>query len=187
VWNVTDPARATRIAAFAGSSGFIEAVAFAPASDLLADVSTRGTVTLLSLPGTARPVRVATMPTLPAARLAVDFCGAGGCPAGAFTLGFAPDGRTLTAVVNFAAAAPSGPQAPTLAVRDFVFTWNVTRPRSVTRIAAFSHPAPDPVGGGNGGLPLLAPDGRTVVDGAPFGSFGISVWKLTNTDPAIRR
>lgn len=40
VWNVTDPARATRIATFAGSSGFIEAVAFAPRSDLLADVST---------------------------------------------------------------------------------------------------------------------------------------------------
>jgi WD40 repeat protein len=178
VWNVTDPARATRIAAFAGSSGFIEAVAFAPRSDLLADVSTRGTVTLFSLSDTARPVRAATMKTLPAARLAIDFCGAGGCPAGTFALGFAPDGRTLTAIVNYATAGPSGPQVPPQAVRDVVFTWNVTSPRSVTRVATLSHPAPNPVGGGNGGLPLLAPDGRTVVDGAPFGSFGITLWKL---------
>ena len=30
------------------------------------------------------------------------------------------------------------------------------------------HPAPSPEGGGNGGQPLLDPDGRTVVNGAPF-------------------
>jgi hypothetical protein len=160
VWDVADPARATRITAFAGSSGFIDAVAFAPRSDLLGDVSTRGTVTLFSLSGTA-PVRAATMKTLPAARLAIDFCGAGGCSAGAFALGFAPDGRTLTAVVNYATAGPSGPQAPPRTVRDVVFTWNVTSPRSVTLVRTLSHPAPKPVGGGNGGLPLLAPDGRT--------------------------
>ncbi len=59
-----------------------------------------------------------------------------------------------------------------------MFTWNVTSPRSVMRLATLSHPAPNPVGGGNGGLPVLAPDGRTVVDGAPFGSFGITLWKL---------
>jgi hypothetical protein len=129
-------------------------------------------------PAACGPVRAATMPTLPAARLAVDFCGAGGCPAGAFTLGFAPDGRTLTAVVNFAAAGPAGPQAPPQSVRDYVFTWNLTRPRSVTRVAAFSHPAPVPVGGGDGGQPLLAPGWRTVVDGAAFGSFGITLWQL---------
>ena len=104
VWNVTDPARATRIAAFAGPSGFIQAVAFAPASDLLADVGTRGTVTLFDI-SAAGPVRVATMKTLPAARLAVDFCGPGCGPAGNFALGFAPDGRTLTAVVNFSSVA----------------------------------------------------------------------------------
>ena len=178
VWKVTEPARATPIAAFAGSSGFIEAVAFAPRSDLLADVSTRGTVTLFSLSGTARPIRVATMRTLPAARLAIDFCGAGGCPAGSFALGFAPDGRTLTAIVNYTTAGPSGPQPSSWAVRDVVFTWNVTNPRSVTRLATFSHPAPTPVGGGNGGLPMLGPDGRTVVDGAPIGSFGITLWNL---------
>jgi WD40 repeat protein len=178
VWNVTDPARATRIAAFAGPSGFIQAVAFAPASDLLADVGTRGTVTLFDI-SAAGPVRVATMKTLPAARLAVDFCGPGCGPAGNFALGFAPDGRTLTAVVNFSSVAgTSGPQSPTWSVRDYVFTWNVTRPRSVTRVAAFSHPAPTPDGGGNGGQPMLAPDGRTVVDGAPFGSFGITLWQL---------
>ena len=143
VWNVTNPARATRIADFAGSSGFIEAVAFAPRSDLLADVSTRGTVTLFRLSGTTRPA-VATMKTLPAKRLAVDFCGAGGCPAGYFALGFAPDGRTLTAIVNYTTVGPSGTPVPWWAVRDVVFTWNVTSPRSVTRVASFSHPAPRP-------------------------------------------
>jgi hypothetical protein len=118
------------------------------------------------------------MPTLPPARLAHDFCGDGGCPAGAFALGFAPDGRTLTVVVNFAAAASASPQAQATSIRDYVFTWNVTRPRAVTRVAAFSRPAPIPDGGGNGGQPQLSPDGRTVVDGAPFGSFGISLWHL---------
>jgi len=141
-------------------------------------VGTRGTVTLFDI-SAAGPVRVATMKTLPAARLAVDFCGPGCGPAGNFALGFAPDGRTLTAVVNFSSVAgTSGPQSPTWSVRDYVFTWNVTRPRSVTRVAAFSHPAPTPDGGGNGGQPMLAPDGRTVVDGAPFGSFGITLWQL---------
>ncbi len=111
------PARATRIATFAGTSGFIEAVAFAPRSNLLADVGTRGTVALFGLSGTTRPVPVATMKTLPAARLAIDFCGAGGCPAGTFALGFAPDGRTLTAIVNYATASSTGPQAPPRAVR----------------------------------------------------------------------
>ena len=48
----------------------------------------------------------------------------------------------------------------------------------MARVAAFTHPAPAPVGGGNGGQPMLAPDGRTVVDGAPFGSFGITLWNL---------
>ena len=51
-------------------------------------------------------------------------------------------------------------------------------PGLVTRVAAFSHPAPGSGGGGSGGQPMLAPGGRTVVDGAPFGSFGITRWQL---------
>jgi hypothetical protein len=133
------------VAAFAGSSGFIEAVAFAPRSDLLADVSTRGTVTLFSLSGTTRPLPVAIMKTLPASRLAVDFCGARGCPAGSFALGFAPGGRTLTAIVNYAAENRSGRQASAQAPRDVVFTWNVTNPRSVIRVATGPASSPAPI------------------------------------------
>lgn len=177
VWNVTDPAAATRIVTLPGSSGFIDAVAFSPGGNLLADVGALGKVTLFALRGTARPVRVATVPTEPAARLAVTFCG-DLCQAGNFAPGFAPGGRTLTAIVNYATAGPSGPQAPPGTVRDVVFTWNVTSPPSVTLLTTFSHPAPTPAGGGNGGQPALTPDGQTVIDGAPFGSFGITPWKL---------
>jgi hypothetical protein len=93
-------------------------------------------------------------------------------------LGFASDGHALTAIVNYATAGPSGPQAPPQSVRNYVFSWNVTSPRSVTRSIAFRRPALPVPGGGDGGQPALAPDGRTVIDGAPFGDFGITLWQL---------
>jgi WD40 repeat protein len=180
VWNVTDPAAATRIAMLPGSSGFVDAVAFSPGNNLLADVGAFGTVTLFTVSSTGSPVRAATMKTLPAAGLELNFCGSV-CQAGKFALGFSSDGRTLTAVVNYATAGPSGPQAPPQSVRDVVFTWNVTSPRSVTLRTTFSRPAAASVGGGDGGQPALAPDGQTVVDGAPFSGFGITVWTLPDT------
>jgi hypothetical protein len=78
---------ATRIATVTGAPGFIDAVAFPPAGSLLAEVSYQGTVTMFSLTTPARPARVATMQTLPAAQLAADpwhqlleLCGLTGTP-----------------------------------------------------------------------------------------------------------
>jgi hypothetical protein len=177
LWNVADPAHATRIAIVTGASGFIDAVAFSPAGRLLAEVSYQGTVTLFSLTTPARPARAATMQTLPAAQLAADPCA---CSSALYTLAFAPDGRTLTAVASTSMppqpiASPNA-QTATLPIRDYVFEWNVTSPQSVTRIAAFSRNID--TGYGNTSLPLLAPDGHTVAAGAPFGSFGMKLWTL---------
>jgi WD40 repeat protein len=94
---VTDPAHATRIATVRGRSGFSDALAFSPTGNLLADVSYDGSVTMFSLASPARPVRVTTMQTLPAAQLAADPCA---CASAMYTLAFAPDGRTLTVVAS---------------------------------------------------------------------------------------
>jgi hypothetical protein len=168
---------ATRIATVTGASGFIDAVAFSPAGSLLAEVSYQGMVTMFSLTAPARPARVATMQTLPAAQLAADPCA---CSSALYTLAFAPDGRTLTAVASTSMppqpiASPNA-QTATLPIRDYVFVWNVTSPQSVTRIAAFSRNID--TGYGNTSLPLLAPGGHTVAAGAPFGSFGMKLWTL---------
>jgi WD40 repeat protein len=176
LWNVTDPADATRIATLTGTSGFIDALAFSPSGNLLADISYRGTVTMYSLANPARPARVATMQPLPAAQLAENTCN---CAYAYYTLAFAADGRTLTAVVS-ASIPPHpivSPDAQTaLPTRDYVFVWNVTSPQSVTRIAVFSRLIAS--GQGNPSLPLLAPGGHTVAAGAPFGSFGMQLWTL---------
>jgi WD40 repeat protein len=64
IWDVADPAHATRIATITGSAGFIDALAFSPDGHLLADVSFTGTVNLSSLADPAAPQRLATMQTL---------------------------------------------------------------------------------------------------------------------------
>ena len=177
LWNVADPARATRIAIMPSRSGFIDAIAFSPRGNLLAAISYYGTVTMFSLADPARPAHTATMRTLPAAQLAADPCA---CSSALYTLAFASDGRTLTGV-----ASTSMPPKPitspnahtaTLPIRDYVFVWNVANPQSVTRIAVFSSNID--TGYGNTSLPLLAPDGRTLAAGAPFGSFGMKLWTL---------
>ena len=68
LWNVADPARATRIATVPSDSGFTNALAFSPRGNLLADVSYDGTVTMSSLADPARPARAATMQTVTAGR-----------------------------------------------------------------------------------------------------------------------
>jgi WD40 repeat protein len=177
LWNVTDPAGATRIATVTGRSGFIDAVAFSPRGNLLAGVSYDGTVTMFSLASPARPARVATMQTLPAVQLAADPCA---CSSAMYTLAFTPDGHTLTAVASTSMprqpiASPNA-QTATLPIRDYVFEWNVTSPQLVTRITVFSRNID--TGYGNTSLPLLAPDGHTVAAGAPFGGFGMKLWTL---------
>jgi WD40 repeat protein len=177
LWNVKDPADAARVATVSGGAGFIDALAFSPDGSLLAGVSDEGNVTMFSLADSARPARVATMRTLPAAQLAADPCG---CSSAMYTLAFAAHGRTLTAVAS--TSMPPQPittpnaQTATLPIRDYVFEWNVTSPRSITRVTSFSHNID--TGYGNTSLPLLAPDGHTIAAGAPFGSFGMKLWTL---------
>jgi WD40 repeat protein len=177
LWNVADPARATRIATMPSRSGFIDALAFSPLGNLLAAISYGGTVSLFGLADSAHPALAAVMQTLPAAQLAADPCG---CSSALYTLAFTSDGRTLTGVAS--TSMPSQPiatptaQTSALPIRDYVFVWNVTNPRSVTRVAAFSRNVD--TGYGNTSLPLLAPDGHTLAAGAPFGSFGMKLWTL---------
>jgi WD40 repeat protein len=179
LWNVTDPAHATRIATVPSESGFIDALAFSPRGNLLAGVSYDGTVTMFSLANPARPARAATMQTVTARQIAASAC-TGGCGP-MYTLEFAPGGRALTAIASLSSpqvppAQPNAPQ-PAQVAWDYVFEWNVTSPQSVTRIAVFSRSAATSPGG-NSSLPLLAPDGRTLAAGAPFSSFGVTLWTL---------
>ena len=93
------------------------------------------------------------------------------------TLEFAPNGHTLTAVASLSSPAQPNALQPAQVAWDYAFEWNVTSPSSVNRIAAFSRSvAASP--GGDSSLPLLAPDGRTVAAGAPFSSFGVTLWTL---------
>ena len=60
LWNVTDPARAYRMATIDGAGDFIQAFAFSPRGNLLAAVTYHGTVLVFSLADPARPARTGT-------------------------------------------------------------------------------------------------------------------------------
>jgi WD40 repeat protein len=168
LWNVADPARATRIATVPSEAGFTNALAFSPHGNLLADVSYNGTVTILSLANPARPARAATMQTVTARQIAASIC-TGGCGP-AYTLNFTPGGQTLTAVADLS---PPSQQAfsantsqPSQVARNYAFRWNVANPRSVSRTAVLSYPIT--ISGGSS-QPLLNPSGRIIVTGASSG------------------
>ena len=61
VWNVTDPARAYRLATTDGAGDFVQGFALSPRGDLLAILGSNGTVQVYSLADPARPVRTATV------------------------------------------------------------------------------------------------------------------------------
>ncbi|HET7015320.1 MAG TPA: WD40 repeat domain-containing protein [Streptosporangiaceae bacterium] len=178
LWDVADPALATRITSVPNRSGFADALAFSPRGDQLAVLSYRGTVTLYSLADPANPVATASMQTVTARQIAGTVCEPGGC-APDFSIGFSPDGRTLTAVADLAQPSraqgnpPSVNRGP-LAPRGYTFEWNVTNPRSVIPIGAFNHQITI---AGDTSHPLVAPSGRDVVTGASNG-FKISFWSL---------
>lgn len=67
-------------------------------------------------------------------------------------------------------------QLPTT-IDDFGFAWMVANPASVTRVAAFAHHLPTP-DSNDGYQPAIAPGGTSVVDGAAFGYFGVTVWTM---------
>ena len=65
LWNVTHPARATRIATLRGRPGdYFTALAFSPQANLLAGVTFHGNVLVFRLADPGHPVRVTTRPHL---------------------------------------------------------------------------------------------------------------------------
>jgi|SRR5690348_10611372 WD40 repeat protein len=61
LWDVTDPARATRIATLTGQAGNLSALAFSPDGHLLGSGSDSGTVILRNIAHPAAPVITATL------------------------------------------------------------------------------------------------------------------------------
>ena len=186
IWDVSDPAHATRIATITGSAGFIDALAFSPDGHVLADVSFTGAVNLFSVADPAAPQRLATMQTLATVGRTVRKCTtppgqpSPPCPDVMYALAFSSDGRTLTAIAN----AGQGPRKTAanvgqvgVRISDFGFAWNVANPASVTRVASFVHDLPTP-GSNDGYQPAIAPGGTSVVDGAAFGYFGVTFWTM---------
>jgi hypothetical protein len=177
LWNVTDPARAARIATVTGPRDSLQAIAFSPRGNLLAGVTYHGIVLVFSLADPARPVLTTTIGGIMPEALWPDGLlqhpDAPPCPScglADYAVGFAPDGRSLTVVVERQESSVSGNPAITNDSRDTVFSWNLTGSGAVTGFStAFRNVVGD--------LPALAPDGRTVVDGAPH-SNAVYLWTL---------
>ena len=174
VWNVTDPARAARIATLTGARNYVQAISLSPRGTLLAGVTYQGTVLVFSLADPARPALTATISGIMAHALYPDGLlqhpDAPPCPSCSpanYAVAFTPDGRTLTVVVarqegNVTASAFR------IATRDTVFTWNVTSSGAVSGLTAAFRDV-------NDSQPTLAPDGRTIADGSPT-SNAVYLW-----------
>ena len=170
VWNVTDPARAARIATLTGSRDFIQAIAFSPRGGLLAGVTYHGTVLVFSLAG---PALTATISGIMANALYPDgrlqHPDAPPCPLcgpASYAVAFTPAGRTLTVVVDRQEANVT--PAYSNASRDTVFTWNVTSSGTVSGLTTATRDVKDL-------QPTMAPNGRTVADGSP-NSNAVYLW-----------
>jgi WD40 repeat protein len=173
VWNVTDPARAARIATLTGLRDFVQAIAFSPRGDLLAAVTYHGTVLVFSLADPARPALATTISGIMADALYPDgrlrHPDAPPCPLcspASYAVAFAPDGRTLTVVVDRQEANVT--PAYSNVSRDTVFTWNVTGSGTVGGVTTITRDVKDL-------QPTLAPNGRTVADGSP-NSNAVYLW-----------
>jgi hypothetical protein len=83
-----------------------------------------------------------------------------------YAVAFAPDGRTLTVVVDRQEANVTS--AYSNVSRDTVFTWNVTSSGTVSGVTTVTRDVKDL-------QPALAPDGRTVADGSP-NSNAVYLW-----------
>ncbi len=173
VWNVTDPARAVRIATLTGPRDFVQAITFSLRGNLLVGVTYHGTVLVFSLADPARPARTATISGIMAGALYPDGqlqhpdappCSL--CSPANYAVAFAPDGRTLTVVV--ARQEGNVTSAYSIAARDTVFTWNVTRSGAVSGVTTATR-------NGKDSQPTLAPNGRTVADGSPT-SNAVYLW-----------
>ena len=171
LWNVTRPARATRIATLAGPHDYFAALAFSPRGNLLAGVTYHGSVLVFRVAGPGAPVRVTTRPgILASARfpdggsVPADLCAPGCGVAAAYAVGFTPAGRALTVVIDRPETQPS------LAARDTVFTWQVAGSGALSDLTTIFRNVSD-------AQPALAPGGRVVVDGSAVGG-EVHLWTL---------
>lgn len=174
VWNMTDPARAARIATLTGPRDYVQAVALSPGGTLVAGVTYHGTVVVFSLADPARPALTATISSIMAHAVYPDGLlrhpDAPPCPSCSpanYAVAFTPDGRSLTVVVarqegNVTASAFR------IATRDTAFTWNVTSSGTLSGLTTAFRDV-------NDSQPTLAPDGRTVADGSPT-SNAVYLW-----------
>ena len=171
VWNVTDPARATRMATLTGPRDYFAGLAFSPSENLLAGVTYHGTVVAYRLSSPARPVRV----SMRRGGLAVarfhngkgglgSPCGPGCTVSAAYALDFTPDGHALTVVIDRPEPWPSP------ADRDTILTWHVTGTGRLSDLTRTFRNV-------NDAQPVLAPGDRMVADGAVDGE-RVHLWNL---------
>ena len=158
VWNVSDPARAYRLATADSTGDFVQGFALSPRGDLLAVLGSNGTVLVYSLADPARPVRTATIRGLltraryPDGQSQPDEVLCGGCILASYAVAFTPDGHTLTVVVDRTEmSANSG--------RDTIFDWPVTSSGTLGTATVTARDAAD-------SQPFIAPSDRTVL-GSP--------------------
>jgi WD40 repeat protein len=171
LWNVTDPAHAYRLGTLVGPGDFIQAFTFSARGTLLAAVTYHGTVLVYSLANPARPARTATVrglltravfPSGSPQPSETPLCAT--CDGlGNYAVAFAPDGRTLTVVVDRKEmSANSG--------RDTIFDWPVTSTGTLSAGTAATRDVAD-------FQPVIAPGDRTVL-GSPPGSHAWHAWPL---------
>jgi WD40 domain-containing protein len=176
LWNVTNAARATRIATLTGPRDYFTALAFSPDGSLLAGVTYHGNVRVFRLTGSAGPVRVSTRRGLLArARFAGgqrtpdSACGPGCDVQAAYALEFTPDGHALMVVINRPEPYPSTSD------RDTVFTWPVASSGALGHLTTFFRDVSDV-------QPTLAPGDRIVADGSMLNG-GVHLWTLPSLQP----
>ncbi len=173
LWNVTRPARATRIATLAGPRDYFAALTFSPHGNLLAGVTYHGSVLVFRVAGPGRPVRVTTRPGILASarfpsggRAPASFCAPGCGVTADYAVGFTPDGRALTVVTD----RPGTWSSMAAAARDTVFTWQVAGSGALSDLTTIFRDV-------SAAQPTLAPGDRIVADGSAIGG-EVRLWTL---------
>ena len=195
LWDVTDPAHATRTATLTGQTGNLTAVAFSPDGHLLASASPGGTVFLWDVADPARVTRLAILTGQPGGVSAVSFSPDGQLLASASDGGTVvvrdvadPAAPVITATLRFAIAPPrfpgmgtgpdvalafsaSGRTLTTISDNTTIMLWNVTNPSAVSRITTITG---NSIGAGE---VAFSPGGR-IVAGAPSAGDTLALWTL---------
>jgi WD40 repeat protein len=170
LWNVTDPARAYRMATIDSAGDFIQAFAFSPRGNLLAAVTYHGTVLVFSLADPARPARTGTARGLLARARYPDGqsqpdetpCATCNSPA-SYAVAFTPGGHTLTVVADREEMSAN-------AGRDTIFDWHVTGSGALGTVTVVTRDVAD-------FQPFIAPGDRAVLGSQPD-SHGWHAWVL---------